>query len=344
MKKLTVLLLAVPLMLYLPAFSQKKLKKPDRLIVSNMQAHMAFLKSQAADRKAGSAGEKIANDYITKQFSKSGLKPKGNKEWYQEFKIYDGKEVKPSTMLNINDDVLVIFRDYFPFAFSANKSAEAAVAIALAENDVPWFKEIGELIGETDAGKSDTFEIIRKKAKLAAGKGASALIVYNKSGAADLQYNRYDRAAAIEIPVLYITAKAYKKYASNESDIIDVKLNVELEEQNRTGGNVVGFADNNADSTVIVSANLDKDTDVAALIEVARLAKGVKAKSKKNYLFVAYCGEKKGSYGETYFKEHPAVTPQSVSGTVQLDSVASTVEDPKELNLVKRSVDILRNN
>ncbi|MBL7697200.1 MAG: M28 family peptidase [Chitinophagaceae bacterium] len=344
MKKLTVLLLTLPLLIHVPAFSQKKLRKTDRIIVSNLQAHTTFLNNQPGGTKTGSNGEKVANDYIARQFSKSGLKPHAGNDWFQAFKIYDGREVKPSTMLKINDDVLVLYKDYFPFAFSANKSEEAAVAIALAENGVPWFKEISELVGDADSGKADTFDIIRKKAKLAADKGASALIIYNKSKAGDLKYNRYDSSAPLEIPVLYITSSAYKKYASNESDILDVKLNVDLEEQSRTGHNIIGYADNNGDSTVIVSAGLDNDTNVAALMEVARLAKPGKGKSRKNYLFVAYCGEKNGLYGEKYFEEHPAVTRQTVSRTMRLDSVAAAVEDPKGLNLVKRSVDILKTN
>lgn len=343
MKKLTVLLLTVSLLPYLHGFSQKKLKKPDRLIVSNIQAHTTFLNGQQlAGRKAGSEGEMIANEYIAKQFIKYGLKPKGDKGWYQPFEIYDGREVKPSTMLKINDDVLVLYKDYFPFAFSASNGTEAAVAIALAENGVPWFKDIGELMGDVDTVRADTFEIIRKKAKMAAEKGASALIIYNKSNTPDLRYNRYDRSDALGIPVLYITRSAYKKYASSESDILDVKLNVELEEKKRTGNNVIGFADNGGDSSVLATTNLANDTTVAALIEIARLLKSGKGKPKKNFLFIVYSGERQGQDGLEYFNEHPAV--QNVSRTVQIDSVAATVQDPKGLNLVKRSVDIIRTN
>lgn len=330
MKNLSVGILSFLMLFYLPVFSQKKLKKSDRLIVANIQSHVSHLTE-----------EKIANEYIVKQFSKYGLKPRADKGWFQEFNIYEGKEVKSTSMLRINNDILVLTRDYFPFAFSANKSTEAAVSTALAENGVPWFKDLSELINDDDSGRIDTFDVIRTRAKHAAEKGASALIIYNKSAARDLEYNRFDTSKTLDIPVLYITRSAYKKYALNNSDI-DVKLNVALEEKNRTGVNVIGFADNGADSTVLTTAELSSDTAVAALIETARLLKASKPK-RSNYLFVTYCAEKNGSNGAAYYRDHPSV--QNVRRIVQVDSVASTViEEPKALHLVKRTVDTIRNN
>lgn len=329
MKNLPVRILSLLLLFYVPVFAQKKLKKSDRVIVANIQSHTPHLIER-----------KLANEYIVKQFSKYGLKPKADKGWYQQFNIYDGKEVKGTSMLRINNDLLVLFTDYFPFAFSANKSAEASVSTALAENGVPWFKDLGELINDDDSGRIDTFDIIRARAKHAAEKGASALIIYNKSATKELEYNRFDQSKALDIPVLYITRSAYKKYAATESDI-DVKLKVDLEEKNRTGVNVIGFADNGADSTIITTANLSDDTAVAALIEVARLLKAIKPKVN-NYLFITYCAEKNGADGAKYYHQHPSV--QNVSRTVQMDSVAATVEEPKALHLVKRTVETIRHN
>ena len=143
MNKFPVYLLALLLLVCIPAFAQKKLKKADRTIVKNLNTHVSYLKNEKlGGRKAGTDGEKLAGEYIVKQFSKSGLKPRGEKEWTQAFEIYDGREVKPSTRLTLNDKELVLFKDYFPFAFSANKGTEAAVAVALAVDCVAWFKEI----------------------------------------------------------------------------------------------------------------------------------------------------------------------------------------------------------
>jgi aminopeptidase YwaD len=344
MNKFPFLLLALVLLVYIPSFAQKKLKKSDRTIVSNIQAHVTFLNGdKLEERKAGTEGEKLADEYIIRQFTRSGLKPRGEKEWYQVFKIYDGKEIKPSTTLSINDEQLELYKDYFPFAFSANKPAEAAVAIALAENGVPWFKDIKELINDEDSIKADTLEVIRVNAKQAASKGATALIIYNKSGGSELDYNRYDVAETVDIPVIYLKNNAFKKYTSDESAIIDVKLNVELEAKSHTGNNVIGYADNGADSTVVTSAHLGDETDIAALIETARLVKANKLRSN-NYLFVAYCGDKGGTHGEKYFNDHTPKNVKNIKNTVSLDSLAATVDNPKGLNLVKRSIEIIKTN
>ena len=342
MNKIPLPLLALLILACVPASAQKKLKKSDRTIVANIRAHETFLNGDKLEgRKAGTDGEKMAEEYIIKQFTKSGLKPRGEKDWYQVFKIYDGKEIKPSSQLTINEDKLELYKDYFPFSFSANKNTEAAVAIALAENGVPWFKDIREMISEDDTMKIDTFDVIRHKAQNAAAKGASALIIYNKSSAGDLEYNRFDRSETVEIPVIYITKKAFKKYSSDESAIIDVKLNVELEEKSHNGSNVIGYVDNGADSTTIASAQLNDEKNTAALLETARLLKANKSKAR-NYLFVVYCGDQNGKHGVNYFTEHPPANVKSIDSTVNLDEVAATVENPKELNLVKRSVEIIK--
>ena len=69
--------------------TQTKLKKADKVIVSNLQAHISFLADDKLEgRRAGTNGEKLAREYISAQFQKSGLQPKGeNNSWYQPFEI-----------------------------------------------------------------------------------------------------------------------------------------------------------------------------------------------------------------------------------------------------------------
>jgi aminopeptidase YwaD len=341
MKKLPAFLVAASLLSPFFLVAQKKLKKADRTIVSNIQAHTSYLNGdKLQQRKAGSDGEKMADEYIVKQFTKAGLKPKADGGWLQTFPVYDGKEILPASRLTINDSALVLYKDYFPLAFSANKNTEAAVAIALAEDGVPWFKDLREVISDSES-KADTFSVIRSKAEQAAKKGASALIIYNKSGVPDLQYNRYDTSKEVSIPVLYITGAAFDRYSSDESSIIDIKLNVDLQPKSRTGSNVIGYADRGANNTIVAFANLEDETEVAALMEVARL---VKSNRSHNFLFIAYSGENNGANGTNYFKEHPTVVPQKLSNTIDLDSLSATVDSPKGLNLVKRSIEIINNN
>jgi hypothetical protein len=56
----------------------QKLKKEDRLLVSNLQQHIQFLADDKLEgRRTGTAGQATAANYITDQFKKDGLAPRG---------------------------------------------------------------------------------------------------------------------------------------------------------------------------------------------------------------------------------------------------------------------------
>jgi hypothetical protein len=324
--------------------SAQRLKKADRTIVSNIHNHITILSGQPEKRKGRAAAKpENAETYISGQFALSGLKPGGDDgSWFQKFEIFDGKEIQPATYLSINNKKLKLYDEYYPFAFSANKKTTSAVAIALAENGVPWFKDVKEIFAGNDDGSSvDTLQVIHSRASMAAQKGATALIVYNTDGS-DIAFNKYDRSAPVAIPVLYVTKQAFKKYFSDESAIVDIALDVKMNETKRTGTNVIGFDDNRADSTTFINTYIGSDTSVAALMELARLLKNQKQKNQ-NYLFVAYCGEKNGSAGASFLREHPTANFRKVSDALQLDTVTLTNESPKELHLVKHSLEIINN-
>lgn len=310
----------------------QKLKKADKLIVSNLKAHTGNL---------GAAGdEKLFQEYISKQFHRFGFKPAGDaNSWYQQFEIYDGKEILKSNYFNINNQDLELHKDYFPFAFSANKKVEGSVAIALAEDGYPWFKDLTDLVGEDDKNKSPDM-LIKEKAKVAAGKGATALIIYNTSGE-DLEFDSLDRSETTGIPVIYLKKNAYKKCCSDESAVLDVKLNVELRERKHLSNNIVAFADNGSDSTLVTTAAMDNNENVAALIELARLSRNIQPK-KKNYLFVAWAPEKNGKHGAAYFHSHSPVNPQQINYTLSLDSVSNVMNNNDGLQLVKQSIDAIK--
>src|SRR4051812_22251334 len=107
------------------AFAQK-LKKADKVIVSNLQAHISFLADDKLEgRRAGTNGEKLAREYISAQFQKSGLQPKGDNGWYQPFEISDGRQVNTATLFLINGHDLKLNDDFFPFVYSPNTSLDA---------------------------------------------------------------------------------------------------------------------------------------------------------------------------------------------------------------------------
>jgi aminopeptidase YwaD len=343
MKSSFLRLLAFFVLIYSTSSAQK-LKKADRTIVSNIQTHINYFNTDALKgRVAGSDGEKLAGEYIIKQLSRWGVKARGTgNSWYQPFEIYDGKEVLPSTHFNIDGNKLELYKDFFPLAFSANKGTDAIAAIALAENGVPWFKDMKEIMDDLEDGKPiDTLEIIRTKAIRAAKKGATAFVVYNTANSDDLEFDRFNRSATVSIPVLYLKKNAYKKYCSDESASLELSIEVALEIKKRTGNNLIGYADNGRDSTIIINAHLDHETDVAGLIEIARLLKSSQPKSR-NYLFVTFSGEQEGLPGKNYFQEHATLSLNKINYTIDLDTLGIG-ENPKGLNLVKHSIEIIKN-
>ncbi len=353
---------ALLFILWIPSqtFSQK-LKKADKAIVSNLQAHIAFLADDKLEgRRAGTKGEKLAAEYISQQFKKAGLEPGGDSgQWFQSFDIYDGKQINPSTHLIINGNDLKLNSEYFPLSFSANQSTEAAVTMALSESGVPWFSDIKEILEENKENPHfNLTEALIKKAEAGAAKGASALIFFNSSEIADsLKFNGKDRVATVKIPVFFLTSEARKKYLSDESATLDMKLKVDIGDKKRTGNNVIGRIDNNAPTTVILGAHYDhlgygedgnslqpgtgqsihngaddNASGTAALIELANQLKKSKNKNT-NYVFVAFSGEELGLHGSKYFTEHAPIDLKSVNYMVNMDMVGRLNETSKTLTI-----------
>lgn len=342
------------------AFSQK-LKKADKAIVSNLQAHVSFLADDKLEgRRAGTNGEKLAAEYISQQFKKAGLQPKGDKNtWFQPFDIYDGKQINPSTHLIINGHDLKINTEFFPLSYSGNQSTEAAVTMALSESGVPWFIDLKDILEENkDNPHFDLNQSIIKKAEAGAAKGASALIFFNSSEIADnLQFNSKDKLERVKIPILFLTKEAQKKYLSDESATMDIKLKVDIGNKQRTGTNIIGYIDNGAPTTIIFGAHYDhlgygedgnslqgnteksihngaddNASGTAALIEIASQLKLSKNKNN-NYLFIAFSGEELGLNGSKYFTEHAPLDLKTVNYMVNMDMVGRLNETSKTLTV-----------
>jgi aminopeptidase YwaD len=336
MKKPQRLLFIFFLIVASSSFSQK-LKKADRIIAENIQLHITRLSGDGVKMPAGVHSEPPAYEYLISQLKKNGCKPVGDSSTYfQKFKISDGKEINAATQLSINGKGLILHTEYFPFAFSASKEAEASVAKELAENGVPWFADLKELLDNDERTTAkDTTALIRARAKRAASKGATALVVFNGSAMNDLVFNSLDTSVPATIPVLYVARSAGKKYLPKESSLLDIKLNVSLRERRLDGYNIAGYLNNGADSIVITSAGMGNEKDVAELIELSKLLRNKQYRGS-NYLFIVYPSEKKGAGGINYFNDHPVIDLQHVNYKLNLDSLAD-----KGLPAVKQSIDAI---
>ena len=334
------------LILAATAADAQKLKKEDKQLVANLQQHVLFLASdQLQGRRTGTVGEKLAADYISKQFKALGLQPKGTAEYLQPFDIAEGKQVNPSTHLFINGTELKLNSEFFPLVYSANTSLEAMPSAAIQEADMPWFLDLKDLLAENANNPHfDVSEALRKRAADMGDRGATAVIVYNTSAAQDgLAFQGKGGSEPIKIPVVYINKATATKYLSDESATVEIKLKTDIGPKKRTGTNVVGYIDNAAPHTVVLGAHFDhlgfgedgnsmlradgkqvhngaddNASGTSALIELARLLKDPKYKGS-NYLFIAFSGEELGLYGSKFFVENPTIDLGKVSYMINMD-------------------------
>jgi Zn-dependent M28 family amino/carboxypeptidase len=333
------------------SFAQKKkskLSKADNTTVTNLQATISYLASDKLEgRRAGTNGEKLASEYISQKFQAAGLQPKGSDGFFQPFEIYDGKQINSATHFVINENNLAVNKDFFPFPFSQNVSIEALPSIAVQEADMPWFYDLKETLEENKNNPHfDLNEYIRNNAKKAKSRGASAVILYNSSSIDDqLKFDSKDRTEKLDVPVLFVTKDAAKKYFGDQTATIDIKLKVDIGDKKRTGHNIIGYLDNGAARTVVLGAHYDhlgygedgnsmlrtgekaihngaddNASGTAALIELARIIKNTKQKNN-NYLFIAFSAEELGLNGSKFFTEHPTIDFTKVNYMINMDMV-----------------------
>ena len=355
--KIVILTLILP---FLTASAQK-LKKADKVTLANLETHIHFLADDKLEgRRTGTPGEQAAGDYISIAFARSGLQPKGdNNGWKQAFEVNEGRQISGETSFKIDNNSLILNKEYFPLSFSAIGSVAGTPAIALPEKGDPWFLDLKELL-ETNRNNPhfDLAGAIRAKAKECAKKGATALILYNTSKIADnLAFDPKDRSEPAVFPLFYITRKARRKYLKDESATLEISLKVGFAEIKRTGRNIIGYLDNGAATTVVIGAHYDhlgygEDSNglyrgpekqvfngaddnasgVAAIIELARLLKASTLKAN-NYLFIAFSGEELGLFGSKYFVDHPTIDLAKVNYMINLDMVGRLKDSTHALNI-----------
>ncbi len=351
MKKLLLLVAIIPSLTFAQTRKQRAAQaKADTLTINNLRAHIRYLASDSLEgRRTGTRGEVLAMQYISQQFLKEGLQPKGNpgSGYVQEFEIDEGKQFADSNnYFSVGGQMLELRKDYYPLAYSANAAASGNSSPALREKKEPWFFDVKDILDDNKNNPHfDIDDAIKIEAKNTKEKGGTALIVYNSSAAVDnIQFSKNDKSATAGIPVVYLTQDALKKYFADATDTYDINLKVNLFNASRKARNVIGFINNNAVNTVIIGGHYDhlgygedgNQTDpqaghvihngaddnasgTAAVIELGRLLQDSKAKNN-NYLLITFSGEELGLFGSKYWLDHPT-TNISANYMINMDMV-----------------------
>ena len=302
------------------------------VLVNNLHHHVQYLAADSLEgRRTGTKGETIAMNYISDQYALNGIEAKGTKGYIQNFEINEGKQITAATFLKINHVLAIVQTDFFPLAISRNGKVHGMPAIALNEANQPWFFDVKDAL-ETNKSNPhfDIESLLKEQTTIVAKKGATALFVFNSSATTDnILFNKNDKSATTEIPLIYITAVGQKKFLKDLSATIEVELEVVLEEHKRIGKNVIAFIDNKAINTVIIGAHYDHlgygedknaldtghvihngaDDNASGTAAVIELAKKLKQSGPKNnnYLFIHFSGEELGLFGSKYWIENPSI-------------------------------------
>jgi aminopeptidase YwaD len=338
---------------------RKAIAKANAVTESNLRKHLFILASDSLEgRRTGTAGEEKAVQYIEQYYKQLGIAPAANGNYRQPFVVDEGKAITGQTMLLLDDKTLALNEHYFPMPWSAAGTVDAASSVALLETGSPWWFDMKE---DMEANANNPHfaieQVVREKAIAAAGKGATALLVYNSGKADDgIKFNGKDRSDAVAIPVIYLTKKAVAEYAITTEASPHIKAAVVFEAKKRNGINVAAFINNNSLHTIVLGAHLDhlgygedansrytgaaaihngaddNASGTAAVLELGRILKDRK-ELPYNILLLHFSGEELGLYGSKYFTDNPLIDLKQVNYMINLDMVGRLNDTSKVVTI-----------
>jgi len=324
---------------------------------ARMHHDVAILASDSLrGREAGTIGEQMASDYISKQMLEIGLLPKGDHEgsYLSEFRM-NYPVIFKDAKLKVND---VDFKHIEEFG-ATDLSAPGNVTASLinigkgkfGKGTNPEYKA-EEVEGKivimdiaTGMKKADNAEMLNdmiSRVRSAVLKGAVAIILHNsdRKSTEDVLFGS-PFTESLSVPVVYIARLPFNKIRKINTGTCT--LSVEIDRTVSKPANVVGWIDNKAAKTVVIGAHYDHvgitksrtGTDkslqihngaddnasgTAALLELARWAVR-NDKLKYNYIFVAFSAEEKGLFGSKAFCSRPWVNRDNIAYMLNMDMV-----------------------
>ncbi|UCD37468.1 MAG: M28 family peptidase [Fidelibacterota bacterium] len=199
----------------------------------SLYLHARFLASDSlAGRAAGSVQDKIAAEYLRREFSRYGLQP-AVPGYLQQFPFVDRVEMGPGNTISYSmvdradRGALIPDEDFRPLGFSSSDRVEGILVFAgygITSTDPPYDDYAGVDVsgkvvmilryspdGTDPHGAFGAHTPLRKKILTAREQGAAAVIIV--TGPADdeedmLMKLRYDRAGHAGLPVVHLTRQA----------------------------------------------------------------------------------------------------------------------------------------
>lgn len=338
----------------------QNLKRQNNSLQTTLVNHVTFLADDRLEgRRTGTAGEKLAMQYIAEQFRQAGLTPKGTEGFYQPFSVNEGKKMGDDCKMIIGNSALAPEKDFFVFPYSASGKITATLTPGLREMGAPWLVDLRDVLEDNKTNPHfDLPGYVYEFSAKAKEKGAAALLWYNSGTIEDkLSFNSKDKLPVVSIPVFYLKNSAVAKFTNQEVASLEIDARASLSDQIRNGSNVVGYIDNGAPTTVVLGAHFDhlgygedgnsryekkeaaihngaddNASGTATLMALGSVLKKSSARSN-NYLLIAFSGEELGLYGSKHFVENPTIDIRSVNYMINMDMVGRLNDSTKTVTV-----------
>jgi Zn-dependent M28 family amino/carboxypeptidase len=355
--KIKSLTLFILLTISASSFAQKPHFK-DKKVASEVLEHIAILTSDDMQgRLTASPGERMAAEYIAKEFKSIGLAPAGQQNFYQPIIVPNMRMANQSTMLMIADTILTLFTDFYPVSMSTNRGQYSGETInigygiaddGLKHNDYRGKELEGKAVllnigipgGSNPHNRFIAWKNIERRVEYAKSKGVLAVILYTTDSTAAPSGTLAKRSANSGIPVVY----CHKDLGTITSTVSEIIIDILMLSTN--GQNVLGYIDNGAQNTVIIGAHHDHlekgpkgasmeknptetyygaDDNASGVAGLFILAKEVKRKPRKyknnNYLFVAFTGKEQSLLGSKHFINSDLYAKYNVNYMLNMDMI-----------------------
>lgn len=320
--------------------------KADKKIIRQLKADIGYLASDELEgRHIGSEGERKAAVYIENRYKALGVAAYKGKYEYP-FLYIEGKQIASATIIKLGNDVMRMQADAFPFAFSANKRAYSEVLPDVFEAGKIWLMPMYADKDEADDPHFDWDKKAYERSKDAAKQGAAGVLFYDNYGAKfEPAYSAKTEYDLLDIPVAFLTYKAWQAYVPQFKNEIPLELNIALKRSELTGHNIAAYIDNHKPYTVVLGAHYDhlgygedgnslnakKDHQIhngaddnasgtAAILDLAARVKKSKLHNY-NYLFMNFSGEEEGLIGSKAFVKEMGLDSNTIAYMINLDMV-----------------------
>lgn len=341
--------------LFFSTYGISQTGEPDTLLLK--QHIMTLADDKMEGRETGTEGEKLAYEYISTEFRKLGLLPKGEAGYTQPFQFNAGSYMGPSNELKVKNKNFVAGDQFYPLGYSSNgKFKGNAVFVkngiaAPGYNDYEGLSNLNGKVFVMESGYPEgmdphsrmaEYADFRTRLDSAIAKGAVAVIFVNSSKDSEDPSRSYsNRITPVSIPVIFANGEAAKALNGGS---MPVSGSAEILKKEKTGHNILGYIDNNAQQTVVIGAHYDhlgygiegslyrgekkaihngaddNASGVAGLIELARILKSSDLKSN-NYLFIAFSGEEMGLLGSNHLVKHFPFPVSQVNYMINMDMI-----------------------